>query len=196
VSWRPLAAAGATALLAAAGVAGWLGSRPPRLPVLGSVPPFSLTDRSGRTFTADDLTGSVWVVDFIFTRCPDVCPALTAQMARLGDGLRASGVPVRRVSISVDPVHDTPEVLHAYAARAGAPEDWLFLTGRRNDVATLLRDGFRLAFADGGPPASPITHSDRFVLVDRRLRIRGYYHGADDADLRRLVRDTATLRDG
>src|SRR2546427_5513729 len=66
----------------------------------------------------------------------------------------------------------------------------------RDAVAALLRDGFHVAFADDGPPSAPITHSDRFVLVDGELRIRGYYHGSDEADVARLVRDTTALRDG
>jgi protein SCO1/2 len=94
----------------------------------------------------------------------------------------------------VDPVHDTPEALTAYAARARARDGWLFLTGSREVLAALLRDGFHVAYADGGPPSTPITHSDRFVLVDRALRIRGYYHGTDEADLRRLTRDARALR--
>ena len=62
-------------------------------------------------------------------------------------------------------------------------------------MSALLRDGFRVAFSDAGPAASPITHSDRFVLVDRQLRIRGYYHGNDPADVTRLVVDAGRLRD-
>jgi protein SCO1/2 len=70
----------------------------------------------------------------------------------------------------------------------------MFLTGSRDAVAALLRDGFKVAFADDGPPSSPITHSDRFVLVDRKLRIRGYYHGSDEEDMRRLVADARAVR--
>ena len=81
-----------------------------------------------------------------------------------------------------------------YAERYRAGPNWLFLTGSRDTVATLLRDGFRVAFADGGPAAGPITHSDRFVLIDRELRVRGYYHGSDQADLDRLVADARRLR--
>jgi protein SCO1/2 len=172
------------------------GCRAPELPVLGTVPPFSLTERSGRPVRAEDLVGRVWVADFVFTRCPDVCPALTRRMARLqslaGDGADA----VRLVSFSVDPSHDTPEVLRVYAAHAGARDDWLFVTGPRDAMATLLKDGFRVAFADDGPPTAPITHSDRFVLVDRELRIRGYYHGGDAEDVERLAGDATALRDG
>jgi protein SCO1/2 len=182
--------------VAAAGIAAWLAVRPAALPVLGTVPPFSLTERTGAPLGSEDLTGRVWVADFVFTRCPDVCPALTARMARLQDRFGTGADAVRLVSFSVDPVHDTPEVLRTYAERTGARPEWLFVTGPRDRVAALLRDGFKVAWADDGPTTSPITHSDRFVLVDRRLGIRGYYHGSDQDDLERLARDAAGLRDG
>ena len=190
--WPALAAAG----LALAGLAAWLALRPRPLPVLGAVPAFSLTERSGQPLGADDLAGHVWIADFVFTRCPDFCPALTARMAGLQKNLPPGADPIRLVSFSVDPAHDTPEVLRDYAAHAGAGGGWFFLTGSREAVAALLREGFRVAWADNGPPSAPITHSDRFVLVDRRLRIRGYYHGIDPADVTRLARDAAALRDG
>jgi len=164
-------------------------------PVLGTVPDFSLTERSGSVIHAADLDGSVWIAGFIFTRCPDVCPALTARMADLQKTLAASDG-VRLVSFSVDPAHDTPEVLRGYADQSGVKGDWLFLTGPRDQLATLLKDGFRVAFADDGPAEAPITHSDRLVLVDRTLRIRGYYHGRSTEDLARLSRDASTLAGG
>ena len=164
-------------------------------PVLGTVPDFSLTERSGSVIHAGDLDGAVWIAGFIFTRCPDVCPALTARMADLQKALAGSPA-IHLVSISVDPTHDTPEVLRGYAERAGAKDDWLFLTGPRDQVASLLKDGFKVAFADDGPAEAPITHSDRLVLVDRERRIRGYYHGREAEDLARLTHDAQTLRGG
>ncbi len=162
--------------------------------MLGQVPSFSLTDRAGTAVTADDLRGHVWVADFIFTRCPDVCPALSTRMAKLQEPLATGDDPVRLVSLSVDPAHDTPEVLAGYAERYGAGPGWLFLTGSRDTLVALLRDGFKVAFSDDGPPSAPITHSDRFVLVDRQLRVRGYYHGSDDDQVRRLEADARALR--
>jgi len=182
----------AVALLAAAALA----CRRSTLPVLGTIPPFALTERGGDAIRSEDLAGHVWVADFVFTRCPDFCPALTNRFARLQRDLDVATDAVRLVSFSVDPTHDTPEVLQGYASRAGARPGWLFVTGPRDTVAALLREGFHVAYADDGPPSSPITHSDRFVLVDRELRIRGYYHGTDDADVARLVHDAAALRDG
>jgi protein SCO1/2 len=186
----------ATATLATVTAAtGWVGCGSGPLPILGTVPPFTLVDRSGTAVAAADLAGRVWVADFIFTRCPDICPALTRRLASLQDDLGSGPDPVRLVSISVDPLHDTPAVLGAYAERMGARASWLFLTGSRDAVATLLKDGFRVAWADDGPPSAPITHSDRFVLVDRALRVRGYYHGGLQEDVARLRRDALAVRD-
>ena len=167
--------------------------RAPALPVLGDVPPFRLVDRAGAPFTQDDLRGGVWIADFIFTRCPDVCPVLTTRMRALEQTLAERHARVTLVSFSVDPGYDTPEVLRAYATAHGAGPDWRFVTGQRDGIAALLKDGFHVAFADDGPPSGPITHSDRFVLVDRKLRIRGYYHGNDPDDVARLVDDATRL---
>ncbi len=181
----------AIAAALALGVAACRRSEP--LPVLGAVPAFALTERSGKPLTANDLAGHVWIADFVFTRCPDFCPALTARMGGLQKSLLPTADGLRLVSFSVDPEHDTPEVLRTYATRAGAGDRWLFATGPRDRVSALLRDGFKVAWADNGPPSSPITHSDRFILVDRELRIRGYYHGTDADDLRRLAADARAL---
>ncbi len=167
------------------------------LPNYGVVPDFQLIERSGATFSRAELAGGVWVADFIFTRCQGSCPLLSARMATIQQQLRlATTQPVRLVSFSVDPDHDTPQVLQGYATRMGAREFWYFLTGPRDTVATLVKHGFKLAFGDDGPADAPITHSDRFVLVDRELRIRGYYRGGDPDDLTRLERDAAALRNG
>jgi protein SCO1/2 len=185
----------ALGVLAVAAGATWLLRWPDPQPILGALPSFTLTERSERAFGSQDLAGHVWVANFVFTRCPDFCPLLTSRMATLQPHLGPAADPIRLVSFSVDPVNDTPEALRAYATRAGAAENWVFLTGPRDQVATLLREGFRVAYADDGPPTSPITHSDRFVLVDRQLRIRGYYHGTDSADVARLGDDAAALLD-
>jgi protein SCO1/2 len=89
--------------------------------------------------------------------------------------------------------------LRAYAERYGAdPGRWLFLTGDREAIARLVRDGFRLSIAELPPgererSPEPITHSDRFALVDSQLRIRGYYHGTDPDDVARLEEDLRRL---
>ena len=165
------------------------------LPVLGQAPEFSLVDRSGRTITRADLLGEVWVADFVFTRCGGSCPRLTSLLLRLGAELPG----LRRISITVDPAHDTPEVLADYA-RAYSIDDpsWLFLTGPPPRVRTVVVEGFKLPIVDEPPhemahPDEPILHSDRFVLVDRQGAIRGYYEATDPAEYERLRRDIRAL---
>jgi protein SCO1/2 len=171
-----------------------------RLPVLGTVPEFVLTERSGRTVSKADLSGTPWVANFIFTSCGGVCPLLSNRMAQLQRSLAAHGLGVRSVSFSVDPARDTPQVLRDYAARYNADEkNWLFLTGPRRELYGLISDGFHLAVAERSPeeaaryPDELITHSDRFVLVDAEGRIRAYYHGADAEVVAQVLRDATAL---
>jgi len=169
-------------------------------PVIGAVPDFQLVERSGAPLSRADLAGTPWVADFIFTRCSGTCPTLSTRMAALQRALRQRGLAARLVSFSVDPTHDTPEVLRDYGRRFAADEtQWLFVTGEREALHRLIGEGFRLSVAERSPEQAGdggelITHSDRFVLVDRQLRIRGYYHGSDADDVARLRRDAAALR--
>lgn len=168
-------------------------------PVIGPVPAFTLIERSGRPISRDDLAGTPWVADFIFTRCTGMCPALSTRMAELRRRLREQGLRARLVSFSVDPSHDTPEVLREYATHFGADENWLFVTGDRDALYRLIGQGFRLSVADrpteqAGDGDELVTHSDRFVLVDAAGRIRGYYHGADLDAVPTLLRDLAALQ--
>lgn len=185
------------ALLAVTAWAVWTRLSAPDLPVLGQVPPFSLTSHRGETVTRADLAGEPWIADFIFTRCALSCPMMTTRMAELDDGRVAPGV--RLVSISVDPEHDTPEVLAGYADAFGASERWHFLTGSKEEVLELALEGFHLALDPDPPPGTaspeePIVHSTRFVLVDGRGRIRGYYDGMRRSGVEQLERDAALLR--
>jgi cytochrome oxidase Cu insertion factor (SCO1/SenC/PrrC family) len=123
-----VALAGASLLLAAAaaGLTGRWGAGssapegadtpPGQLGDYGEVPAFTLTERSGRPVSRGDLRGLVWVADFIYTGCTETCPAQSLQFARLQQEF-AGAADLRLVSITVDPVHDTPEVLRRYAER-------------------------------------------------------------------------------
>jgi protein SCO1/2 len=168
-------------------------TRVPPLPVYGQVPGFQLTSQSGEPFDRKALEGKIWVADFIFTRCPGPCPRMSAQMRRIQSAVRE--LPdVRLVSFSVDPERDTPAVLAAYATRYEAqPGRWFFLTGDRKSLDALDRRAFMLGNIDGS-----LEHSTRFVLVDRRGKIRGYYGTDQDdptarliVDIRRLVRENS-----
>lgn len=140
-------------------VATWAGTRwlwpelAPRaaatqLPSYGAVAEFSLTDQFGRPFGRKDLVGRIWVANFIFTRCSGPCPVLSHNLAGLIDSLGAE-VPARFVSFTVDPEHDTPEIMKAYAERHGADHDrWRFLTGPRSAISDLSIQSFHMAMGD------------------------------------------------
>ena len=177
--------------------AGGCKEEPPELDVLGDVPDFAFTDQTGRPVRAADLRGRVHVVNFIFTRCPTICPVTSLKMQHLGERLASRADAIRFVSFSVDPEHDTPPVLAAFAARYRAdPVRWKFLTGPPAAVQAAAEDGFRIAVEKGAAPAGSapnIVHGTHFVLIDRDLRIRGYYD-SDDADrLDQLAADADAL---
>lgn len=152
---------------------------------------FRLTERSGRDVTEAELADRPWIAAFIFTRCPSSCPRISAVMKGLQDKLRATDV--RLVSISVDPDHDTPEVLAAYAKNFGAdPDRWHFLTGPKAEVHRLILEGFRLPVADSDADAiragaESVAHSARLALVGRGNRIIGFYDSSDPADVAALL---------
>jgi len=169
---------------------------PPRLPVLGTVPPFELTAQDGGAFGSKDLAGRVWVASFIFTRCETVCPAITRQMARIQGRTRNLEPAFHLVSISVDPEFDDPARLAAYArAHRASPRMWTFLTGSVETVRHTVVRGLRVGMGGDAkrPEEKDITHGTHLVLVDGEGRIRGYYD-SDGADVvERVVRDAALL---
>lgn len=229
VSKLVIAAAVGLAVLLAAAATAWrarLAATPSGAPTLeqlgdyGRVPRFTLTERSGRGITPDDLRGLVWVANFIYTECTESCPTQSLEFAQLQREF-AGAADLRLVSITVDPQHDTPEVLRRYAERYGAGDRWWFLTGDKTDIYCLAQQGFRLSVVDPAAAAPPtcrqalrlgpapawashgskglFMHSARAVLVDRAARIRAY-HVATEADsmkslranLRRLLAEAAT----
>lgn len=159
-----------------------------QLPVLGEVPEFVLQDSAGGEFKTSDLMGKVWVADFIFTTCGGICPVMTKNMAQLYRSFQmVNGISF--VSITVNPEFDTPVVLNEYAKKYGADKTkWHFLSGSRDVISRIAVEGFKL-----GSIEEPIFHSAKFVLVDRQLRIRGYYEGVDNEEVAKLFKNVAGL---
>jgi protein SCO1/2/putative membrane protein len=165
------------------------------LPVFGELPAFDFVTSNGEALNLDQLT-TPWIADFIFTRCAVTCPRMTSRMRALGESLPST---VLRLSITVDPDHDTPVILQDYAKAHGVTEDdWLFLTGDPDPLRQLIREHFLLGLSNADPDdpaaeAEPITHSTRFVLVDSNRRIRGYYDAFDAESFQALIEAAATL---
>jgi len=155
--------------------------------VYGKLASFQLTDSTGQGFNTDRFKGHTWIANFIFTRCQGQCPMLTSKMQRIQTLFKD----LELVSITVDPDHDTPENLLKFAkGRNLDTRNWHFLTGDKEKIKELMVKNFKLGF-DG----EPVFHTDRFVLVDAKGQIRGYYSLADKDQLRKLPKDITYLLD-
>jgi protein SCO1 len=161
--------------------------------VYGLVPPFQLTNQNGQSFGSAQLSGKIWIADFIYTTCPGPCPMISGRMSELQKPLEKTDVHL--VSFSVDPEKDTPEVLRGYADKLQAePGRWDFVTGAKSAIYTLSHDGFKLAISDGSDAEGIPVHSTRMVLVDRHGQIRGYYDATEPEAITKLLADTNHLR--
>ena len=151
---------------------------------LSLVSPFNLTESNGATLSNTNLNGKIWIAHFFYTRCGRECMVLGKRMGTI-QKLTKSMDDVNLVSISVDPVGDTPEYLRYYAKQFKADTNrWFFLTGKKNEVYDLIIDSFLL-------PASPeissrsefpknFIHSEKFAVVDKQGFVRAFFDGMDD----------------
>lgn len=174
-----------------------LGCRPSaELPRIAQAPAFSLRDQDGRETGRDTFAGKVWIANFIFTHCPDVCPIHTGMLSGVRTELSPVRADVRFASFSVDPEHDTPAVLKKYAIEHNADQpDWRFLTGPVDQLKRVVVQGFKQAIdpqASQPGKAYTILHGSHFVLVDRDAMIRGYYR-SDPEGILLLQRDARML---
>lgn len=158
------------------------------LPVYATVPGFTLTSSTGAAFGSAQLTGKPWLGSLFFATCTGPCPRLNRQMQELQE--RTYNFPgLQLVSITVDPSQDTPEALAAYAKRYHAdPARWHFLTGPRDTISAIARDGFQVGELDISR-----THSTRVMLVDAKGRVRGHYPVNEKEELDALVRGISQL---
>ena len=161
------------------------------LPKLWQVPSFSLIDQHSHLVTQASLRGEPFIADFIYTQCTSACPMLTSRMVMLQRSL--AGVDVHFVSFSVDPAHDTPDALAAYATQWNAGEArWVLLATTDESLADLSA-GFRVATQKTADPKSPILHSDVFILADGDGFVRGVYASDAGLAMERLVTDARRL---
>jgi protein SCO1 len=147
-----------------------------RLPVIGPAPGFALTSQDGARVALEDFRGKAVAVTFIYTSCPDTCPLLTLKMAEVQDELGADfGTKVAFVSITVDPEHDTPEVLKEYAEAFEADlTGWAFLTGAPGEIREVVR---RYGVYTSKKAEGDVDHTFLTSLVDPEGVLRVQYLG-------------------
>lgn len=167
-------------------------------PILGQLTDAELLNQDGRKVKLSDFRGSVLVVNFIFTSCPDSCPLLTSQMAKIQNRFVRSAPSIQLLSISVDPNVDTPQVLKTYAEGYKADHKlWSFLTGPFETVEDVVVRGFKVAMgrteAVEDLSILDVSHGEHFVVVDQLGQIRAYMHARNSKEINQIVRTVALL---
>ncbi len=170
------------------------------------VPPFEFTNQDGKLISNKDFENKVFVIEFFFTTCPTICPKMNANMVKIQNefyGNPEFGI----ASFTIDPDHDSPEVLKAYAAEKGATlKNWHFMTGDKDKIYTLSNDGFRLYVGENENVEGGFEHSGLFALIDKEGYIRSrivkngdnenpikYYDGLDSKQVQWIKEDITLL---
>lgn len=170
---------------------------------IGSAPKFELTNQNGEKITNDTYKGKVYVLEFFFTTCPSICPKMNQSMLIIEKkffGNPNFGI----VSITIDPVHDTPAVLKSHAELLGVKSsNWNFLTGDRQTIFDLANKGYNLYAGENSKVNGGFEHSGMFALIDKNGNIRCrkdefgnpilYYDGLEKAGVRDIQQDISIL---
>ena len=161
-----------------------------------------LKNQLGDSVSLYDRPGKIIVADFFFTSCRSICPRLTANMAKLqqsfikGGDLRkkVDSSIVQFMSFSVDPDHDSVNILKNYADRFNVNHDnWWLLTGNRDSIYKFAFEEMKVDSYSEEPISPDFVHTSRFVLIDKAYRVRGYYNGLDSISLSKLAKDIGLL---
>lgn len=157
---------------------------------------FQFIDQDGASFTHTAVEGKMYVADFFFTTCPDICPMMSKALLRV-EKETAGMEDFLILSHTLDPEFDTPEELVKYIEDIGAEgKRWHFLTTDNEDyVYQIMMDRYLLSGSPTGAINGGIFHTGKLVLVDKLGRIRGYYEGTDPLDVQRLIEDIPILQE-
>jgi len=151
---------------------------------------FSFVNQLGDTISNSDMAGKVYVADFFFTTCPTICPVMKKEMLRVHEKFK-DNPNFKILSHSIDPTHDTQEVLKDYAEKLGIADasTWNFLTGDQEKIFEIGQTSYlTTAMADQMEPGG-FLHSGAFLLIDQQGRIRGVYDGTKSDQVDRLIND-------
>lgn len=150
---------------------------------------FSFTNQNGKTITQKDYEGKIYVADFFFTTCGSICPMMTRNMVDVQKAF-LNNPKVMILSHSVMPDVDSVPVLKKYALEKGVVDaKWNLVTGDKKDIYAMARKSY-LAVKLGKPSELyDMVHTENFVLVDAKRRVRGFYDGTKKEEIQRLIDD-------
>jgi len=154
---------------------------------------FSFTNQNGKTITQKDYEGKIYVADFFFTTCPSICVPMGENMAWLQQQIK-DNPKVLLLSHTVTPDIDTPEVLKAYALKKGVIDSkWNLVTGKKEDIYYIARKSYLAVKTTNSSELYDMVHTENFVLVDAKKRIRGFYDGTNLEEVKKLLEDIKFL---
>ncbi|MCG8477379.1 MAG: SCO family protein [Cytophagales bacterium] len=161
--------------------------------VYQSIADFSFVNQNGEQVTNKDYAGKIYIADFFFTTCPTICPVMKTQMLRVYERIK-DNPNVFILSHSIDPEHDSAEVLHSFAERLGveAPK-WNFVTGDKESIYEIGQTSYIVSVAEDKNAPGGYIHSGAFILIDPNRHIRGIYDGTKADQVDRLMNDLPLL---
>jgi protein SCO1/2 len=157
------------------------------------VPPFKFLSQDGVEITEKDFEGKIYVAEFFFTRCPTICPKMTAELTRIQEAFKDSKE-VKILSHSIDPLYDSIQILKQYGQRYNADFSmWTFVTGDSTAIYQAAKCGYFIAVQKSPDTSLIFDHSEKLVLIDKQRRIRGFYAGTKREEVDRLIAEIQIL---
>ncbi|WP_062057048.1 SCO family protein [Aquimarina longa] len=155
---------------------------------------FKLTNQNGEEITQQNYKDKIYVADFFFTTCQTICPIMTGHMKEIQDRLQ-DDQEVLLLSHSVTPEIDSVARLKRYAIEKGVDDTkWNLVTGNKKEIYDLARKSYLAAKSDGDGGPYDMVHTENFILVDTKKRIRGFYDGTKPEDIDQLLEDISVLK--
>ncbi|MBN7815223.1 SCO family protein [Algoriphagus pacificus] len=151
---------------------------------------FKFVNQDGDTISNSSVAGKVYVADFFFTTCPTICPIMKKEMLRVYETYK-DNPDFKILSHSIDPRHDTQEVLKDYSVKLGIPDasTWNFLTGDSEKIFEIGQTSYLTTAMEDQNEAGGFLHTGAFILVDENGRIRGVYDGTKADQVDNLIKD-------
>ena len=155
---------------------------------------FNLTNQIGQVVNQNTTKNKIYIANFFFASCQSICPMMSNQLQEVQKAFLADDS-VLILSHSVNPLHDTVAVLNNYADTYGAKTNkWHLLTGNKKQIYDLAKTSYLVnAFEDDGSPEG-FLHSELFLLIDKKARIRGMYDGTNTSEVKKLIEDVKLLK--
>ena len=159
-----------------------------------SIADFKLINQNGEIITQNDYKNKIYIADFFFTRCTNICIAMAYNMNELQEYYKNDD-DILFLSHSVTPEMDSIPVLKEYAKNKGVIDGkWNVTTGDKKHIYELARKSYFAVIEDGDGGEDDFIHTEQFILIDKERRIRGFYDGTDKNDMEKLKQDMVLLK--